>query len=189
VMIGGTWHEETKQFSGKMVSDCFEKFGTPGDFICEVLAKDLCRTGAFFFGMSEENLDKILAKPWIVPGSDASLRAPWGPLGADHPHPRAYGTMPEFYRRVRALGVSREEVIARMTSVIAERFEIPNRGKIVAGDAADLAVWDEARFESKATYLAPHQFATGVRAVFVNGALAYEEGRFTHAGTGEFLSR
>ena len=189
VMIGGTWHEETKQFSGKRVSDCFAPFGTPGAFICELLAKDLCRTGAFFFGMSEANLDKILSKPWIVPGSDASLRAPWGPLGADHPHPRAYGTMPEFYRRVRMLGVSREEAIARMTSVIAERFEIPNRGKIAAGAAADLAVWDEATFASKATYLEPHQFATGMRAVFVNGALAYEEGRFTHAGTGQFLTR
>ena len=116
---------------------------SPGELICSILALDGCKTGGFFFGMSEENLDKILAKPWIVPGSDASLRAPWGPLGADHPHPRAYATMPEFYRRVRALGVSREEAVARMTSVIADRFAIPNRGRIAAGAFADIVVWKE----------------------------------------------
>ena len=140
VMIGGTWHPDTKRYSGKTVAEIISGKSTagerqpdvvrrmsPGELICSILALDGCKTGGFFFGMSEENLDKILAKPWIVPGSDASLRAPWGPLGADHPHPRAYATMPEFYRRVRALGVSREEAVARMTSVIADRFAMSKR--------------------------------------------------------------
>jgi N-acyl-D-aspartate/D-glutamate deacylase len=126
--------------------------------------------------------------PWIVPGSDASLRAPWGPLGADHPHPRAYGTMPEFYRRV-AAKCGRETAVARMTSVPAERFGIAGRGVLKAGAFADVAVWREADFRNTATYAKSHSFCTGMEKVFVNGALAYDSGTFTHAGTGRFLER
>ena len=186
VMIGGAWHEDTKRFSGKYVS---ELGGSPGEVICEILEKDLCRTGAFFFGMSEANLDKILAKPWIVPGSDASLRAPWGPLGEDHPHPRAYATMPEFYRRVRALGVSREEAVARMTSVPARRFGIAGRGVLERGSFADLAIWKEDEFRGEATYVDPHRFASGVRCVMVNGTVTYRNGTFTGKRSGRFLER
>ncbi len=162
---------------------------SPGELVCRILELDGCKTGAFFFGMSEENLDKILSRPWIVPGSDASLRAPWGPLGADHPHPRAYGTMPEFYRRVRALGISREEAIARMTSVPARRFGIAHRGVIEKGAFADLAIWKEDEFASKATYVEPHQFSSGVKAVVVNGAVSYADGKFSADRTGRFLER
>ncbi len=162
---------------------------TPGDLICSILERDGCKTGAFFFGMSEENLDKIYARPWIVPGSDASLRAPWGPLSADHPHPRAYATMPEFYRRVRALGFSREEAVARMTSVPARRFGIRGRGVLEKGAFADLVVWDEAEFVAKATYFAPHQFTGGVKLVMVNGVVPYADGAFTGHRGGRFLER
>ena len=191
VMIGGTWSDETKPFSGKLVSEILggNRLLSPGELICSILEHDGCKTGGFFFGMSEANLDKILAKPWIVPGSDASLRAPWGPLAADHPHPRAYTTMPEFYRRVRALGVSREETVARMTSVPARRFEIPNRGVLARGAFADVVVWDESSFAGRATYKDPHQFSTGMKFVMVNGAFAYADGAFTDVRPGRFLER
>ena len=162
---------------------------SPGELVCRILELDGCKTGAFFFGMSEDNLDKILSRPWIVPGSDASLRAPWGPLGADHPHPRAYGTMPEFYRRVRALGVSREDAIARMTSVPARRFGIAHRGVIEKGAFADIAIWKEDEFSSSATYVEPHKFSRGVKAVLVNGMVSYTEGKFTGDRAGRFLER
>ena len=138
--------------------------------------------------MSEENLGKIYEMPWIVPGSDASLRAPWGALGADHPHPRAYGTMPEFYRRV-CHSAGREAAIARMTSVPARRFGIKGRGVLERGAFADIAVWREAEFRNTATYAKSHSFCAGMEKVFVNGALAYDGGIFTHAGTGRFLER
>ena len=139
--------------------------------------------------MSEDNLDRILAKPWILPGSDASLRAPWGPLGADHPHPRAYGTMPEFYRRVRALGFSREEAIARMTSVPARRFEINGRGVIEKGSFADIVVWREAEFKATATFADPHRFSEGMKIVMVNGTIPYRDGNLTGDRPGRFLER
>ena len=196
VMIGGTWAEENKPYSGKTVAEILSSSLfpvpsslTPGELITSILLADGCKTGAFFFGMSEENLAKIYSRPWIVPGSDASLRAPWGPLGADHPHPRAYATMPEFYRRVRALGFSREETVARMTSVIADRFGIRGRGRIEKGAFADLVIWDEAEFRAKATFTEPHQFTGGVRCVMVNGTIPYRDGVFTGDRGGRFLER
>ena len=198
-MIGGTWSDVTKPLSGKTVTEILSQpsqmsqlsqtISSPGELICHILELDGCKPGAFFFGMSEDNLDKILSRPWIVPGSDASLRAPWGPLGADHPHPRAYGTMPEFYRRVRALGVSREEAVARMTSVPARRFGIAHRGVIEKGAFADIAIWKEEEFSSSATYVEPHKFSRGVKAVLVNGAVSYADGKFTGDRAGRFLER
>ena len=192
VMVGGVWHEGNRSCPGRTIAEILDDSGcpakTPGELVCTILERDLCRTGAFFFGMSEENLAKIYARPWVVPGSDASLRAPWGPLGADHPHPRAYGTMPEFYRRVSAAD-GREAAIARMTSVPARRFGIRDRGVLAAGAFADVAVWREASFRNTATYAKSHSFCTGMDKVFVNGALAYDGGTFTHAGTGRFLER
>ena len=213
VMIGGTWAEENKRYSGKTVaeilgletlefrpglassvssplkSSVLSLKSSPGELITSILLADGCKTGAFFFGMSEENLAKIYSRPWIVPGSDASLRAPWGPLGLDHPHPRAYATMPEFYRRVRALGFSREETVARMTSVIADRFGIRGRGRIEKGAYADLVIWNEAEFKAKATFTDPHQFTGGVKAVMTNGVISYCDGKFTGNRGGRFLER
>ena len=213
VMIGGTWAEENKRYSGKTVaeilgletldfrpglassvssplkSSVLSLKSSPGELITSILLADGCKTGAFFFGMSEENLAKIYPRPWIVPGSDASLRAPWGPLGKDHPHPRAYATMPEFYRRVRALGFSREETVARMTSVIADRFGIRGRGRIKKGAYADLVIWNEAEFKAKATFTDPHQFTGGVKAVMTNGVISYCDGKFTGNRGGRFLER
>ncbi|MBQ2628929.1 MAG: amidohydrolase family protein, partial [Kiritimatiellae bacterium] len=202
VMVGGTWSDENRQYSGKTIAEIMrqetrDEFAassqvsrlspSPGGIICEILVRDGCKTGAFFFGMSEENLAKIYSQPWIVPGSDASLRAPWGPLGADHPHPRAYGTMPEFYRRVRALGFSREETIARMTSVPARRFGLRGRGVLEKGAFADVAVWREGEFASSATYVEPHKFASGMKCEMVNGTVPYSNGRFTGERGGRLL--
>ena len=211
VMIGGTWCEETKCFSGLTVAEILERrstfaarrsdagcrmsFSSPGQLVCSILREDACRTGAFFFCMSEENLQLICERPWIVPGSDASLRAPWGQLGADHPHPRAYGTMPRFFRLLtgRIAGhakiASREEAVARMTSIPARRFGIRSRGVIEKGAFADVAVWREDEFRDTATYEVSHSFSSGMEAVFVNGVLSYRSGEFLHAGAGRFLTR
>ena len=74
-----------------------------------------------------------------------------------------------------------------MTSIPAKRFEIKERGVIAKGAYADLAVWDSDNFKNTATYDNSHSFCTGMKKVFVNGALAYDCGVFTHSGTGRFL--
>ena len=206
LMIGGTWSEATRQYSGQTVLASLNlavvrllssptPTPTPGSLICSILAADACRTGAFFFGMSEDNLQKIFERPWIVPGSDASLRAPWGPLGKDHPHPRAYGTMPRFFRMLtgrvegHARICSREEAIKRMTSVPAERFGIRDRGVIRPGAYGDITVWNEDTFRETATYTSPHSFCEGVEAVMVNGSVSYRAGKFMGNRSGRFLER
>ncbi len=188
IVVGGTWSAETKPYSGRAIAEiAAAEHKEPMEVVRFILEKDASHTGAFFFAMCEENLDKLLTCPWIVPGSDASLRAPWGPLGADYPHPRAYGTMPTFYQRLRRLGVSREAAVQRMTSLPADRFGVRNRGRLVAGAFADIAVWREAAFQSPATYAAPHQFATGITALFVNGTLTVRNDTLTSSRAGRFL--
>ena len=97
--------------------------------------------------------------------------------------------MPEFFRRLRALGISREETIARMTSVPARRFGLRGRGVLEKGAFADIVVWKEDEFKSSATYVEPHQFASGVKCVMVNGMVPYLDGSFTGDRGGRFLER
>ena len=196
VMIGGAWSDTVAPFSGKTVAEAAETLRlTPGETVCLFVEKDLTRTGGFFFGMSEANLHRIYEQPWITCGSDASLRAPTGPLGADHPHPRAYGSCPRFFRLLTgridgfAAICSDEEAIRRMTALPAEIFGLKGRGVIREGAFADLVVLDRTRFRETATYTHPHRFSEGVEKVFVNGALAYDNGVFTPNRRGRFLER
>jgi N-acyl-D-aspartate/D-glutamate deacylase len=195
-MIGGGWSDEVRAFSGRTVAEVAEALNlTPGEAVCRFIDADDTRTGAFFFGMCEANLRRICCEPWVMVGSDASLRAPWGPLGADHPHPRAYGAAPRFLRLMagRLEGFEKvcglEEAVRRLTGLPAAAFGISGRGALRPGAYADVAVFDEAAFCDHATYARPHQFATGMRYVFVNGALSYDGGRFTGERRGRFLER
>jgi N-acyl-D-amino-acid deacylase len=196
VMIGGGWSETVRSFSGRTLADAADALGlTPGETVCRFVEADETRTGAFFFGMCMENLRRIYAQPWVMPGSDASLRAPWGPLGQDHPHPRAYGTMPRYLRLMTggepgfAALCGLEEAVRRMTALPAQMFGLRDRGVLHAGAYADLAVFDPKSFTDTATYAQPHRFASGMRHVIVNGALSYSEGRFTGTRWGRFLDR
>jgi len=196
VMIGGGWSEEVRAFGGKTLAEAAAELGlTPGQTACRFIDLDDTRTGAFFFGMCEENLRLIYAEPWIMPGSDASVRAPWGPLGKDHPHPRAYGTMPRFLRLLTG-GVEGflkicglEEAVRRMTSLPAQTFGLRDRGALKPGKFADVVVFDETLFRDTATYAQPHRFAAGVRQTVVNGAVSFDNGRFTGERRGRFLTR
>ncbi len=172
VMIGGTWSPETAQCSGKTVGEIMRATcRTMGTVITWILRCDRGRTGAFFFGMCEENLLRILAQPWVMAGSDASLRAPWGPLSTDYPHPRAYGTHPTFYHLLtEKLHLAPETAIHRMTGLPAHAFGIARRGVIKEGYYADLTLLSPEKWRATATYAKPHSFSEGVNTVFVNGS-------------------
>jgi N-acyl-D-amino-acid deacylase len=191
VMIGGGWTPEVRAVSGMTVTEAARHFNLSiGKTLCRIIELDETRTNAFFFGMSEANLLRILAQPWVMPGSDASLRAPWGPLGKDHPHPRAYGTMPRFLSLLtQKLGLPLEQAIARMTRLPATAFGIKDRGVLRTGAFADLIIFTPETFQDKATYSHPHQFSTGINHVIVNGAHPYQEGRFTGKRRGRLLTR
>ena len=188
VMIGGGYTDEVRAYSGRRVTEIADALGlSPAQTVCRLIDLDDTRTGAFFFGMSEDNLKRIIAEPWIMPGTDASLRAPWGPLAADHPHPRAYGTMPRFLRLMTDNLCNLESAIHRMTALPAATFGLRDRGTLRRGTYADIAIFDPTAFRDTATYAKPHSFAEGMRNVIVNGALAYTQGHFTQNRKGRFL--
>lgn len=193
IMIGGTWHPTTRHLSGQTLETIMAQWSCSfGEAIIRILQADQSRTGAFFFGMSEANLHTILSQPWIMPGSDASLRAPTGPLARDWPHPRAYGTMPRFYHTLtQILHLPPQEAFRRMTSLPANAFGIPQRGQIKEGYYADLVLLDPTQWRDLSTYDNPHQLSHGIQTVIVNGAEVLSNGTIntTAQRRGRFLTR
>ena len=139
----------------------------PAEAAVELLAIGVS-PGTAFGTMCEENLEAILSKPYVMPGSDANIRA-YSDAGT---HPRAFGTMPWFYR-IASKHDAPEKVIARMSALPCAKFNLESRGIIAPGYFADLVLVDLENFSSPADYARPNQKALGVEQVYVNGALAY----------------
>jgi len=155
-------------YLGKSMAEIAEsRRMTPEDACALMLSEAMPR--AAFGCMSEANLNTILKQDWIFAGSDAGCRA----FGNARVHPRAFGTMPRFFRMARAQGVEPGEIIRRMTLAPAAKFQLPRRGAVKPGLAADLVLFDEEKFDSRADYVRADRPAEGVRAVWVNGRLAY----------------
>lgn len=189
VMVGTTYAPKNAVFRGKRITEVARMLGVePVDAALYLMESDELRTSATFFGMSEENMWRILSEPYVMIGSDASVRAPTGPLSHDHPHPRAYGTFPRFLRAaLDGKTVPIAEAVRKMTSLPASRFGMSDRGMIEIGKKADIVVWDPREVQDRATYESPHQPATGVRALLVNGVVTIAEGRLTGYRGGLFL--
>lgn len=190
VWIGSTRHPDNAPYAGqsiRVVADAWKRH--PLDAALRLMETDELFTGGIFFGMSEDNLWRILAEPWVMIGSDASIRSPTGPLSHDHPHPRAYGTFGRFMRAVfDGQSVSVGEAVRKMTSLPAEHFRLTDRGVIRPGAFADIVALDPKTFRDRATYEQPHQFCEGVSAVWVNGVLTFRNGQETGARGGRMLT-
>lgn len=189
VMIGSTRHPDNQRFKGRRLVEVAAELGLePVDALLRLIDTDDLYTGGIFFGMSEENLWRILAEPYVMIGSDSSIRAPTGPLSADHPHPRAYGTFPLFLRAaLDGKTVSLPEAVRKMTSLPASHFRLRDRGVLAAGAFADIVVFDPAGICDTSTYENPHQLARGIAAVIVNGVLTLDRGRYSGKRGGQFL--
>jgi N-acyl-D-amino-acid deacylase len=160
----------------------------PVDAALHLIESDGLTTSAFFQGMSEDNLWRILAQPWVMLGSDASLRAPWGPLSHDYPHPRAYGTFPRFLRAVLdGRSVPLPEAIRKLTSLPATHFNLPGRGLLKPGAHADVVVFDPATIRDRASYDNPHHLSEGIAAVIVNGVVTLKAGQLAPERAGQWL--
>jgi N-acyl-D-amino-acid deacylase len=120
--------------------------------------------------MSEDNMWRILSTPWVMIGSDASLRAPWGPLSLDYPHPRAYGSFSKFLRAsIDNKTVPLPEAIRKMTSLPASQFALSQRGILARGAYADVLLIDPLRLRDHASFADPHRLSEGVTDILVNG--------------------
>ena len=139
--------------------------------------------------MSEDNLRKKLRLPWVSFASDAGSLSAEGPFLLSNPHPRAYGNFARWlgrYVRDEKL-VPLEEGIRRLTSLPAENLGVKERGRIAEGYYGDVVIFDPATITDHATFEKPHQYATGVVHVFVNGTQVLKDGEHTGATPGRVV--
>jgi len=189
ITIGSTTHPENASYRGMPLVRAAEELSMdPADAVLHFAETDELRTSAFFAGMSEENMLRILAEPYVMIGTDSSLRATSGPLSTDFPHPRAYGAFPRFLRMaIDGKTVSLPEAIRKITSLPAAQFGLEGRGRIEAGAKADLVIFDAQTVCDTADYSNPHQLARGIEHVIVNGVMTWEKGASTEQRAGRFL--
>ena len=181
VNIGTVNNPDYQQYKGQPLFQVAQQLDMePVDAVLHLITVDNLCTGGIFFGMSEENMWKFYKEPYVMVGSDASLRSPVGPLSSDHPHPRAYGTFPRFIRSAMdGKTVSLPEAIRKATSLPAEQFNIPKRGLLKKDYYADLIILDTKRYRDLSTFEKPHQLATGIEAMIVNGVETIIDGKLT----------
>ena len=168
ILITASLEPSHRQYFGKSLAEIAAGKGvTPEEVILELLASGRS-PGAAFGTMSEENLHRILAKDYVVAGSDGNIRS----FDDNGTHPRAFGTHPRFFR-IASRYSSYAAVIRRMTSLPAKKFNLTGRGLVVPGYYADLALLDLERYDSPADYSTPNRRAEGVHSVYVNGQLTF----------------
>jgi N-acyl-D-amino-acid deacylase len=175
-----TWSEPHPEQGGKKLADIANEW----NLTLLDAAKKLQPAGAVYHGMSEQDVQKILAHPLTMVGSDG---LPVDPL----PHPRLWGAFPRVlghYSRDLKL-FSLPEAIRKMTRMSADRFGLDDRGRIAVGAAADLVLFDPVKVKDAATFSQPQQLAEGIEAVWVNGILSYAQKTVTGVRAGKFLAR
>jgi len=190
VLFIGFKNAELKHLTGKTLAEVAEMRGTgPEETMMDLVIEDDSRVTTAYFIMSEENVKKKIAQPWVAFGSDAESLAPEGVFLQFNTHPRAYGTFARLlgkYVRDEQV-ISLPEAIRRLTTFPAENLKLKDRGALKEGNFADIAVFDPATIQDHATYAEPHQFATGVHHVIVNGEPVLLDGEHTGATPGRFV--
>ena len=189
VYVGSTHHPDNEPFKGKPLRDVARALGVePVDAVFEVIAKDELKTTGIFWGMSEENMWRILAEPYVMIGSDGSIHAPTGPLRRNHPHPRAYGSFTRYLRAVLdGKTVALPEAIRKMTSLPATQFGLHDRGVLAPGYCADLIAFQPHAVRDRADFVTPHQLSEGIDFVMVNGTTTRLNGHPTGDRAGRFV--
>ncbi len=175
---------------GKTLAEVSEIRGTtPEDTVMDLVIEDDSRVGTIYFSMSEENVRRKVAVPWVSFGSDAGAPSTEGVFIESSTHPRAYGTfarlLGRYVREERVIPL--EEAVRRLTSWPATRLGIEERGRLEAGLYADLAVFDPDEVGDRATFEAPHQYSVGMKHVLVNGIAVLKNGEPTGATPGRFV--
>ena len=164
----------------------------PRDFILDLLAEGVGWVSAAHFAMSEVDVERVLADPRVMIGSDSVAMNPHASSAEAHrPHPRSYGTFArilEHYVRQKNL-LTLPEAIRRMTSLPAQRLGWRDRGRLTVGAIADITAFSPNAIHENATFVAPHALATGVNTVVISGALALAQGIPTRARPGKILRR
>lgn len=189
ILLGSSRHESLRRFTGQSLETIGAQLGMePVDAALWLMIKDELRSQAFFQNISEPNMWRILAQRWVMLGTDTGVRSPIGVLSRDHPHPRAYGTMPRFLRAsLDGRTVALAEAVHRMTMLPAEHFKLQGRGRVAPGMWADLVVLNSDRISDRADFSNPHVLSDGIETVIVNGVPTWRDGRTTGQRPGRVL--
>jgi len=179
--------EALRPLTGKTVAEIAKMRGTRPEFtIMDLIVEDESRIGTIYFSQSEDVVRKAVALPWVSFNSDAASVATEGVFLNSNPHPRAYGSF------ARVLGkyvrdekvISLEEAIHKLAALPAQTMRIDRRGELKEGFFADVVVFDPETIRDNATFVEPHQYATGMLHVFVNGEQVLKDGEHTGATPG-----
>jgi N-acyl-D-amino-acid deacylase len=190
VLISVVQNPKLLPLQGKRLSEIAQLWGKdPIDTIFDLLIEDGAFTEVAVFGMQESDVALALVQPWVSIDNDSSGTAPEGLLGAEHPHPRAYGTFPRILRKYvrEEKKLSLPDAIRKFTALAAQRVRLTDRGVLKAGMWADVVVFDPQRVRDLATFENPNQLSEGMDFVLVNGVPVIEEGKMTSALPGKVL--
>jgi N-acyl-D-amino-acid deacylase len=179
-----------KPLTGKTLAEVAKMRGkSPEETAMDLVIEDGSRVGTVYFLMSEDNIKREAALPWMGLGSDEASEAPEGVFLKSSSHPRAYGNVARFlghYVRDEKV-TSLQDAIRRLTSQPATNLGIRQRGSLKAGYYGDVVVFDPATIQDHATFEKPKQLATGVDDVFINGVQVLKGGKHTGAKPGRFV--
>ncbi len=186
--IAGFTKPEWKGYEGKRLNEIAKGLKLDWmDAIIELTIQENNRLGKITFGMSDENVAKMIARPWVVIGSDAGGYDP--DTTKELVHPRSYGTFPrvlgKYARDEKVLTL--EDAVRKMSWSTAQILGLRDRGLIKEGMLADVVIFDPATIIDKATFEKPHQLSVGVRDVLVNGVPVWRDGKHTGAKPGRAL--
>lgn len=191
-LLVGFKNDQLKPLTGKTLAEAAKMRGkSPEEAAMDLVVEDGSRVQAVYFLMSEENVKRQIALPWVSFVSDAGSLAPEGVFIKSNTHPRAYGNFSRLlgkYVREETV-IPLEEAIRKLTSLPAKNIHIENRGSLIPGYFADVVVFDPAEIQDHATYEKPHQYATGMVHVFVNGTAVLKNGEHTGATPGRAVKR
>jgi N-acyl-D-amino-acid deacylase len=179
-----------KPLTGRTLASVARERGvSPEDAAIDLVIEDGSRVGVAYVLMSEDNVRRETALPWVSFGSDESAQAPEGVFLLSNPHPRAYGNfarlLARYVRDEHALTL--EDAVHRLSGLPAHNLSLADRGLLKKGYFADVVVFDPKTVQDHATFEKPHQYSTGVSDVMVNGRLAIEDGVPTGAKPGRFV--
>jgi len=190
ILLVGFKSEKLKPLTGKTLAEVARMRGKdPVETIMDLISEDESRVDTIYFLMSEENVKKELATPWISFCSDEASQAPEPPFTKSNCHPRAYGNfarvLGKYCRDEKVLTLP--EAVRRLSALPATNLGLDHRGFLKDGMFADVVVFDPATITDHATYEKPAQYATGVKHVFVNGVQVLKDGEHTGAKPGRAL--
>jgi N-acyl-D-amino-acid deacylase len=190
ILLVGFRNDALKPLTGKTLADVAKmRAASVEDTLMDLVIEDDSRVQSVFFTMSEDNVRKAVALPWVGFCSDSGSLAPEGVFLESGTHPRAYGSFARVLARyVRDEGVVQlAEAVRRLSAFPAENLGLERRGRLTPGYYADVVVFDPATIQDHATFERPHQYATGMRDVFVNGVQVLKGGEPTDARPGKVV--